>query len=190
MSATLKDHMESSPRSQTEKSDKAKEIKFGKFNISPSQVFYKSPTGLTYGLVNLRPIVTGHVLVIPMRIVPKLSDLTGDEYDDLWRSVRIIQTQLEGHYSAGGFNIAVQDGKVAGQSVPHVHVHVLPRVQNDFERNDDIYDELEDWAPTEASRLKKLDGKVELQVPDDEDRRDRTMEEMEMESSAYRVLFD
>ena len=184
MSATL------NLTSHTERSDKFKEMKFGKFKISPSQVFYMSPSGLSYGLVNLRPIVTGHVLVVSTRVVPRLSDLTDDEYDDLWQSVRTVQKKLEGHYSAGGFNIAIQDGKVSGQSVPHVHVHILPRVQNDFERNDDVYDELQDWAPTEASRLKKLEGKVDLQVPDDEDRRDRTIEEMEMESSAYRALFD
>mmetsp|Transcript_12194 Transcript_12194/g.22857 ORF Transcript_12194/g.22857 Transcript_12194/m.22857 type:complete len:288 (+) Transcript_12194:1882-2745(+) len=161
---------------------------FGKFKISPSQIFYKSPSDLTAAIVNLRPIVPGHVLVIPKRIVAKLSDLTNDEYDDLWRSVRIVQSVLEKHYNAGGFNVSVQDGRVAGQSVPHVHVHILPRQKGDFERNDDVYDKLEEWAPTiELSEDKKKD-QVELDVPEDDDRKDRTMEMMENESMLYRAL--
>jgi len=122
--------------------------------------------------------------------VPKLSQLTNDEYDDLWRSVRIVQHALENHYDAGGFNVAVQDGRDAGQSVPHVHVHILPRIKGDFERNDDVYDALEEWAPTNAMVKKNMEEKekMELNVPDDEDRVDRTMEQMEDEARLYRSL--
>ncbi len=42
-----------------------------------------------------------------------------------------------------GFNIAVQDGATAGQTVPHVHVHILPRRARDFANNDDVYTELD-----------------------------------------------
>jgi Diadenosine tetraphosphate (Ap4A) hydrolase and other HIT family hydrolases len=161
---------------------------FGKFKISTSQIFYKSPSDLTAAIVNLRPIVPGHVLVIPKRIVEKLSDLTNEEYDDLWRSVRVVQNVLEMHYNAGGFNVSVQDGKVAGQSVPHVHVHILPRKKGDFERNDDVYDKLEEWAPTLELSQDKKKNQVELDVPEDEDRKDRTLEMMKNESLLYRAL--
>jgi len=159
---------------------------FGKFRISSSQVFYVSPSGLSAAIVNLRPIVPGHVLVIPKRVVPKLSQLTNDEHDDLWRSVRTVQNALEDTLHAGGFNVAVQDGKEAGQSVSHVHVHILPRKTNDFERNDDVYDKLEAWAPTDAMVKEKEESKEGLYVPDDEDRKDRTMEQMEEETMLYR----
>ncbi len=165
---------------------------FGKFKISPEQIFYTSSTNLSAAIVNLRPIVPGHVLVIPKRIVPKISQLHTDEYIDLWDSVRKVQNALEKHYEAEGFNIAIQDGKAAGQSVPHVHVHILPRVDGDFERNDDVYDELENWAPTDDIAMKKQMEKEEhgnkLDVPEDEDRKDRTMQDMEDEASIYREL--
>jgi diadenosine tetraphosphate (Ap4A) HIT family hydrolase len=45
---------------------------FGKLKIEPDHVFHKSPNGLTYALVNLRPLVPGHVLVVPTRVVPRL----------------------------------------------------------------------------------------------------------------------
>ena len=165
---------------------------FGRFTISPSQIFYNSPSNLSAAIVNLRPIVPGHVLIIPKRVVPKVSELDTQEYIDLWESVRTVQNMLEKKYNAHGFNIAIQDGKAAGQSVPHVHVHVLPRIENDFEQNDDIYDELEDWAPTMELCEKKKDEKEKngysLEVPDDIDRKDRTMQNMEDEAMSYRML--
>lgn len=173
-----------------------KEMQFGKFKISSSQIFFHSESHLTAAIVNLRPIVSGHVLVVPTRIVPHLSQLTNDEHDDLWRSVRMVQSMLETKYdmnvntNSGGFNVAVQDGKVAGQSVPHVHVHILPRSPGDFEQNDDVYDELEAWAPTKAMSIQKLEDLKEASasLPEDEDRNNRTMQMMEDEAMAYRSL--
>ena len=155
---------------------------FGKFVISSSHVFYRSP--LSAAFVNLRPIVPGHVLVVPQRIVARIEELTNDEYIDLWQSARDVQRMLKKHYQATGFNVAVQDGRVAGQSVPHVHVHILPRTEGDFARNDDVYDELQAWAPrTELSQ-----NKPALDVPEDLDRKDRTVEQMAEEAAIYRGL--
>lgn len=189
--ATEDDNNDINPKKDQQKHEDQQLI-FGKFKISPSQIFYTSPTKLSAAIVNLRPIVPGHVLIIPKRIVPKVSQLDTDEYIDLWQTVRLVQSMLEKHYNAQGFNIAIQDGKVAGQSVAHVHVHILPRVVNDFERNDDIYDELELWAPTVTLVKMKQDEKEingnGLHVPDDNDRKDRTMQDMEDEAVIYRNL--
>lgn len=158
---------------------------FGKFKISPSQIFYT--TNLSAAIVNLRPIVPGHVLIIPKRVTPRLHQLSNEEYLDLWQSVRTVQNAVEKYYNAEGSNVAVQDGVCAGQSVPHVHVHILPRLKGDFERNDDVYDELQDWAPRQDDKSQKQ-GK--LVVLEDEDRRDRTEDEMEEEAGSYRNLFE
>lgn len=110
-----------------------------------------------------------HVLVIPKRHVLRYADLTVDEITDLWvssqRFVTIllrpkkrllfnalfltlfsffsIGATLEKHADVGALTFVVQDGKDAGQTVQHVHVHIMPRRAGDFKRNDDIYDELE-----------------------------------------------
>lgn len=130
---------------------------------------------------------------MPERIVAHLKDLSDEEYDDLWRSVRKVQKMLERQYKdCTAFNVAVQDGKAAGQSVPHVHVHILPRKGGDFERNDQVYDELEAWAPRECDVLtkKELSDKSDyLEVPEDIDRKDRTPEEMANEAARYRNIF-
>jgi bis(5'-adenosyl)-triphosphatase len=83
------------PRLPLSMSASGGEIRFGKFVIPASQVFYESASRLTLALVNLRPIVPGHVLVVPRRVVPRMSDLTDEELIDLWRSVRRIAGPIE-----------------------------------------------------------------------------------------------
>ena len=155
------------------------QIHFGTFLLNTRQVFFES--SLTYGIVNLKPIVPGHVLMISKRVVPRLADLNSDEVIDLFSSIHKITPILEKHYGATALNIAVQDGKHAGQSVPHIHVHILPRAKGDFKRNDDVYTELEN---------QQLDKEyTKLTVDPDEARRPRTVEEMAKEALELRTLF-
>lgn len=176
--------MSSSASSPTEKDQE--KLKFGPFLISSDHVFFQS--SLSAAFVNLRPIVPGHVLVMSLRVCPLLSDLSTEEYLDLWKSVRIVQNILKKHStSCEAFNIAVQDGKAAGQSVEHVHVHILPRKPGDYERNDDVYSDIENWAPRDEMRAKQVQN---LDVPDDEARKDRTPEKMAEEAEIYRNLIN
>ena len=171
--------------SADEKQSTKNSYQFGPFQISPDHVFYS--TSLSAAFVNLRPIVPGHVLVMPQRVAPLLEDLTNDEYTDLWQSVRVVQRVLKKQFpDCKAFNVAVQDGAAAGQSVPHVHVHLLPRVVGDFERNDDVYDEIQNWAPREEMKVDLPD----LEVPDDEKRKDRTPQEMTEEAALYRNILE
>jgi bis(5'-adenosyl)-triphosphatase len=172
---------------------------FGRFWIDEECIFYR--TSLSVAFVNLRPIVRGHVLVIPIRVVPHLQDLESDEYDDLWRTVRVVQSILQKRHENGradastsshlSFNVAVQDGKFAGQSVPHVHVHILPRISGDFVKNDDIYDSLEMWTPKDLPHAVANASTIQKQrliVPSDEERRDRTIADMTVEAKEYRDI--
>lgn len=179
-------------------------IMFGKFDIDPAHVFYKSPNQLTFALVNLRPLVPGHVLVVPVRVVPRLKNLSDEEYDDLWRSVRIIQGVLEAYHGASSSNVAVQDGLHAGQSVPHVHVHILPRRGDDYYNtapihNDQIYQDLQKWVPNssiletlikpnnnEPLEVAQINQATNLAIP--QVRRDRTFDEMKEEAALFRRL--
>ncbi|KIW32280.1 uncharacterized protein PV07_03839 [Cladophialophora immunda] len=120
-------------------------LKFGPFSVA-SQVFHLSPSRLSYGLVNLKPLLPGHILICPVRGVPRLSQLSGAETADLFNTVRIVSVTLQRVYHASAFNVAVQDGVDAGQSVPHVHVHVIPRQRGDYDDKgggDRIYDAMD-----------------------------------------------
>jgi bis(5'-adenosyl)-triphosphatase len=57
-------------------------MKFGPWTIDASEVFSK--TSLSFAFVNLKPVVPGHVLVSPIRVVPRFADLTPEEVADMW----------------------------------------------------------------------------------------------------------
>ncbi|WVW79930.1 hypothetical protein I302_101901 [Kwoniella bestiolae CBS 10118] len=119
----------------------AQKYLFSVFDVT-KQVFYTTP--LSIGIVNLKPLLPGHVLIIPKRVVPRLSDLNPPEISDLFMTVQKVGKGLEKYYHAQALTISLQDGASAGQSVPHVHVHILPRHSTDFEgENDRIYPLLE-----------------------------------------------
>jgi bis(5'-adenosyl)-triphosphatase len=116
-------------------------LKFGPFSVG-SQVFHISPSRLSYALVNLKPLLPGHVLICPVRCVPRLSQLTNQETSDLFLTVKQVSRTIERVYKASSLNVAVQDGVDAGQSVPHVHVHIIPRQSHDLDHqggSDAIY---------------------------------------------------
>lgn len=166
--------------------DNGGSAQFGKFVIPADSIFHRSEKG-SVAFVNLRPIVPGHVLVIPTRVALLLSDLSETEYLDLWSTVRHVQSLLKMHYQATAFNVAVQDGKDSGQSVFHCHVHILPRIgtgEDPFHgpRNDEIYNALEKWTPKGGVKAKL----PAIEIPNV--RRDRTAEEMAAEATAYRTI--
>ncbi|XP_060054686.1 vacuolar protein sorting-associated protein 26C isoform X4 [Erinaceus europaeus] len=115
-------------------------FRFGQHLIKPSVVFLQ--TELSFALVNRKPVVPGHVLVCPLRPVARLRDLRPDEVADLFQAAQRVGAAVERHFQATSLTVSVQDGPEAGQTVRHVHVHVLPRRAGDFRRNDSVYEEL------------------------------------------------
>lgn len=116
-------------------------FRFGQHLIKPSVVFLK--TDLSFALVNRKPVVPGHVLVCPLRPVERFRDLRPEEVADLFHTTQQVGNVVEKHFCGTSLTISIQDGPEAGQTVKHVHVHVLPRKVGDFSRNDSVYDELE-----------------------------------------------
>jgi diadenosine tetraphosphate (Ap4A) HIT family hydrolase len=79
------------------------------------------------------PVNPGHCLVIPHRHVAAYFDATADEKAAMWELVELIKPQLDEAFSPDGYNIGVNVGTAAGQSVPHIHIHVIPRYRGDME---------------------------------------------------------
>ncbi|KAL1409520.1 Dinucleoside triphosphate hydrolase [Vanrija albida] len=172
---------------------------FSVFDIS-RQIFFETP--LSLGIVNLKPLRPGHVLIISKRVVPRLSDLEPREVSDLFQTVQRVGRVLETAYKAEALNVALQDGVAAGQSVPHVHVHIIPRLRTDFggKDTDKIYPLLERSeaalgddlvaGPGDASATPKApfressthDDIGGWDVPPDEERKPRSADEMEAEA--------
>jgi len=77
------------------------------------------------------PVSPGHALVVPRRHAVTIWDLSADEFDDCFRLVRAVKPLLQARYSPDGFNVGVNCGEAAGQSVWHAHIHVIPRYTGD-----------------------------------------------------------
>ena len=169
--------------------------KFGPFNIPLSQTFYTSKTKFSFAFVNLKPLLPGHVLVVPKRVVPRHAGLTIPETIDLALTVRKVSKMIERVYGADALNIAIQDGEAAGQSVKHVHFHIIPRKTGDFDDRgggDNVYDILEQKG-SEADvgqGLRDRDGEERPERkfggPDVEERKPRSDEEMDREAAMLR----
>lgn len=84
-----------------------------------------------YAFLDIFPRREGHTLVIPTRPVQRLAALTREERSNLMDGVAEVQQRLGVLFSTTDFTVCVHDGPLAGQEVPHVHVHVLPRTSDD-----------------------------------------------------------
>uniref|UniRef100_A0A251U8S1 Putative histidine triad (HIT) protein n=1 Tax=Helianthus annuus TaxID=4232 RepID=A0A251U8S1_HELAN len=103
----------------------------------------------------------------PLRRLPTC----GFQHTKLGNSLRTTTTLLRLHLPSN----LLYDGPHAGQSVPHVHIHILPRKDGDFVNNDEIYDAID-------AKEKELKKKLDL----DKERKDRSMEERAQEAAEYR----
>ena len=86
---------------------------------------------LAYAFLTNIPIVPGHILVVPKRPVMNLDELNENELRAMFSLIAKIKPALKEAFQATGFNHAWNEGKDAGQSIPHVHIHLIPRRSGD-----------------------------------------------------------
>ena len=79
------------------------------------------------------PVNPGHCLIIPRRHVAEYFDATAEEKAAIWALVDEMKTVIDKEYSPDGYNIGVNIGVAAGQSVRHIHIHMIPRYKGDME---------------------------------------------------------
>ena len=77
------------------------------------------------------PVAAGHVLVVPRRHLARLEDLDSTEWLDLFELVQQVLRDLAAEADVDGVNLGVNSGAVAGQTVEHAHVHLIPRRAGD-----------------------------------------------------------
>jgi diadenosine tetraphosphate (Ap4A) HIT family hydrolase len=77
------------------------------------------------------PISPGHTLIIPKRHIGSFFDLYIAERSDLLGLLEKAKLDLENEFKPDGFNIGINDGPAAGQTVPHLHIHLIPRYAGD-----------------------------------------------------------
>lgn len=89
---------------------------------------------LCYASKDVHPVTHQHTLIIPKRHVVDYFDLTEPEIAAIHQMLTAMRNRIKNDdLTVNGFNIGVNVGKTAGQSISHVHVHLIPRRQGDVE---------------------------------------------------------
>jgi diadenosine tetraphosphate (Ap4A) HIT family hydrolase len=81
------------------------------------------------------PVTKGHCLIIPKRHSENFFECTPEEIDSINELIIKVRTYLEDKYSPTGFNIGMNCGESAGQTIYHTHIHVIPRYDGDTENS-------------------------------------------------------
>ena len=79
------------------------------------------------------PASEGHFLVIPYRHFASFFDINDDELLDLWHLVIEGKKIVDEKFNPDGYNVGINVGTAAGQSIHHLHIHVIPRYEGDVE---------------------------------------------------------
>ena len=79
------------------------------------------------------PVNEGHMLIVPHRHFDSYFDCTADERKSLWLLVEDGKRLVDGKHQPDGYNIGINVGPAAGQSVMHLHIHLIPRYRGDME---------------------------------------------------------
>ncbi|PKP50600.1 MAG: hypothetical protein CVT94_01275 [Bacteroidetes bacterium HGW-Bacteroidetes-11] len=95
-------------------------------------------------IYNHSPILPGHSLVIPSKHISSLFDLSEDEISAFFSFARKVTFFLTKHYKSDAYDWSLQEGESAGQSVDHLHLHIIPRNPGDLPEGEDWYVKLEE----------------------------------------------
>ena len=88
-----------------------------------------------YAVPDRYPVSPGHTLIIPRRHVVSFRDMTSDEWNSVHRlAADLAKKMQEEDSSVQGFNLGINDGRAAGQTIMHAHIHLIPRRSGDVRR--------------------------------------------------------
>ena len=84
-----------------------------------------------YAIRDAFPISPGHTLIIPRRHIDSFFDLTPAERSAMLDLLDLQKVSLDHELLPAAYNIGINNGKAAGQTVPHLHIHLVPRFEGD-----------------------------------------------------------
>lgn len=100
----------------------------------PASVIYEDASFIV--IMDAYPLTPGHVLIIPKAHHKHLKDLAPADQSKLFELGSVIMDALSSAgFCDGDSNLLLNDGKQANQTVPHIHLHVIPRSKHDFLKN-------------------------------------------------------
>jgi len=96
---------------------------------NPEDVVFEN--SLAYAKLDAFPVSPGHMLIIPKRHIPDFFSLTEEEKTAIFLLLDESKLYLDTKYHPNGYNIGINCGEAAGQTIFHVHIHLIPRYTGD-----------------------------------------------------------
>jgi diadenosine tetraphosphate (Ap4A) HIT family hydrolase len=90
-------------------------------------------TEMSFAIYDAFPVNEGHALIIPKRHTANYFDLSLEEQKDCMELLTRAKVIVQEKYNPAGFNVGININEAAGQTVPHVHIHLIPRYEGDVE---------------------------------------------------------
>jgi diadenosine tetraphosphate (Ap4A) HIT family hydrolase len=98
--------------------------------LPPDRIVLSNSSGVL--VRDAYPVSKGHSLVIPNRHIGSFFELSETERADLLSLLNQAKQALDALHQPDGYNIGINDGAAAGQTVPHLHIHLIPRYKGDL----------------------------------------------------------
>ncbi|MCK9187427.1 MAG: HIT family protein [Candidatus Colwellbacteria bacterium] len=95
----------------------------------PSSVIYEDDVALAF--LDLHPLAPGHALVIPKIHAENILDLPEELIGPFFQSVKKVTALIKEKLAPRGFTIGINQGRIGGQAIDHLHVHIIPRFEGD-----------------------------------------------------------
>jgi len=98
-------------------------------DVPRDRILFDSDTALA--IRDAFPVSPGHTLIIPKRHVASLFECTEGEQAALLKLLNLVRMDVDREFQPSGYNVGINDGVAAGQTVMHLHVHLIPRYPGD-----------------------------------------------------------
>jgi len=98
-------------------------------SIDPKRILIESEHAIAF--LDGYPVSKGHTLVVPRKIVTSIFQLDETIRIAIFEFTATVRELLEERYHPDGFNIGINDGPAAGQTISHAHIHIIPRYEGD-----------------------------------------------------------
>lgn len=114
----------------------------------------------TLSFLDVNPITEGHTLVIPKTHATLVEDLNNDNISSVFETTQKISKKLRETLDKPSTTIAIHNGKEAGQEIPHVHVHIIPR--DTIDGGGPIHNIMSEPYKTDNDKLQKLADQISI----------------------------
>lgn len=129
---------------------------------APSRTVYADQE--TVAFLDTNPLCPGHTLVIPKQHYERLNDMPNDTASSLMQTLTGLLDPIESAVGASATTIAFNNGRAAGQEVPHVHGHLIPRSADDT--GGPIHAAFRDRPTLSADELDRLHDRIRTEITD------------------------